>query len=331
MKEREMLQSKVRNNKIDIIKAVCIFSVICAHTTSENDTVNRILQLFGVCGVPIFLFFSSFFFYRGKQYERNREDFWKTKILQIILPWLLFGSVTWVINNLFGSKISSLSLASYLTYMLGYQSHLYFMTILVLFFLTFRQRNKVVEIIEKIGLVLSIVAVIYVDNVGLSNLGVYPYLNPLFWIGFWSLGRILAMIDGERFVKLIPYLMIFDVVFVVAVWIFGRHYISYFSIWTLLLSVLNIFLCFVISSSSRKIIKSTNIVIAIGRNTQFVYLTHIVVIGALNLFLKDFWVYDFIKPVLTWLLYVVLLAVISKLCSKWSRIKNIIKYVGIKE
>ena len=331
MKEREVLKSKVRNNKIDIIKAICIFSVICAHTTSVNDTVNRILQLFGVCGVPIFFFFSSFFFYRGKQYERSREDFWKSKFLHIILPWFLFGSVTWVINNMFGSRISNLSLASYFAYMLGYQSHLYFMTILVLFFLAFRQRNKVVEVIEQFGLLLSIVAVIYVDRVGLSSLVVYPYLNPLFWIGFWSLGRILAEIEGERFVKLIPYLTIIDAVFVVAVWVFGRHYISYFSIWTLSLSVLNILLSFVIFSSSKKNIKPASIMATVGRNTQFVYLTHIVVIGALNLFLKDLWVFDFIKPVLTWFLYAVLLAGILKLCSKWSSIKKIVRFVGIKE
>jgi fucose 4-O-acetylase-like acetyltransferase len=329
-KEEATLQFKARNNKIDMIKAFCIFSVICAHTTSENDTVGRILQLIGVCGVPLFFFFSSFLFYNGKQYDKSRNEFWRTKVSQIFIPWLLFGSITWIINNLFGTQVSSLSLHSYFMYMIGYKSHLYFMTILTIFFLLFRQRNKVIELMEKFGSVISIMAVVYVDCVGLSNLVVYPYLNPLFWIGYWSLGQILSKIDANKFDKHFPYLFTLNIVFTLIVWMFGRHYISYFSIWTMMLSILNILLSFLFSSSSSKSVENT-IMTTVGKNTQFVYLTHIVVIGLLNLLLKNIWIYDFIKPIITWYIYAVLLELISMVMSKSDVIKNMMKFVGIRE
>ena len=81
-----------RNNYIYILKALAIFSVICAHSTplvdgssKWNVLSSQLLDYLGTFGVPIFFCISGYLFAGNR---RNWGDFWKRKVTTLFLPWI---------------------------------------------------------------------------------------------------------------------------------------------------------------------------------------------------------------------------------------------------
>ena len=88
-----------RNNYIYILKALAIFSVICAHSTplvdgstKWNVLSSQLLDYLGTFGVPIFFSISGYLFAGN---TRNWGDFWKRKVTTLFWPWICCETLLW--------------------------------------------------------------------------------------------------------------------------------------------------------------------------------------------------------------------------------------------
>ena len=105
-----MLKIKGKNGRMEkdidisgymyIVKAVAIVSVVSAHTSSVPDNTgtitflcSRILNSLGTMGVPIFFLLAGFFFEKN---TRKWKEFWKNKLVTIIVPWICCATILWL-------------------------------------------------------------------------------------------------------------------------------------------------------------------------------------------------------------------------------------------
>ena len=114
-----------------MFRGIAIISVAYAHSLSLSDEIlQRVGAAIGILGVPIFLFCSGFYFKRQKWRELL------TKLLAgIVSPWLLWGTVAFVISVALGA--ASNNLISFLAFLFGHGTWLYYipvyLTIRILF------------------------------------------------------------------------------------------------------------------------------------------------------------------------------------------------------
>ena len=113
-----------------VLRGVAILSVAYAHSISlENVALQRIGMLLGLLGVPLFLLSSGFFF--------NPTSFTKlvkNTSINIIVPWIIWGTFAYSLSVYLGSVIS---LKSYLAYILGNGTWLYFVPVLIILRIVF--------------------------------------------------------------------------------------------------------------------------------------------------------------------------------------------------
>ena len=324
------MKDKKKNIVINNIKAFCIFSVICAHTTSGSFFTNRLLQIIGICGVPCFFFLSGYLFSNHNKY--TFKQFMKKKIIRIVTPWVMVGSITYIINSLSGSEKEKFMFLNWIKYLIGYHSHLYYLTILFIFYLIFWKKCKIVDGIKKMSLLISLLYVIYIEFIGLNNLKIYPYLNPLFWIVFFSLGiKFKEKIKENLYLlsklnKLSWIINLFCVFMCLVIWNFVNSFISYFSIFTFILEILVVLISMSLISKNKYL--KLNIFSEIGEKTLFIYLTHIVVIGLFNYILSFNTILDMLKPIIVFILYGIIITFLNKICRKYKKINNIFKLFG---
>lgn len=327
---------KIYNYKIDNVKAMCIISVICAHTTSLNNQISRVLSIIGIVGVPCFFFISGYLY--GNHENKLFKKFIAKKFIVIIIPWIILGTITFLINSLCGSETGKLSLNSYTLYLIGYHSHLYYLTMIILYYIIFwKLSNLNYRWINWIWGLVSIMCVSIIDiYCNLDELLIYPYLNPIFWIGFFSLGinfKKMIMYKSEFILKFskinISFILLIWSIAGIVLWKFGPAWISYFSILAYFFELSGIFLvalyCIVAPNKKIKYIS------ALGQNSLFIYLTHIVVIGFFNIFFKSYILFDFIKPIITVFIYIIIINISQNYIFKLSVMEKIGLAIGIKK
>lgn len=175
-----------RNETIDYVKGLAIISVISAHCNTILDSDNRVellfsllLQNIGTLGVICFFVISGMLFhYPGK----NMRLFFKKKISNIIIPWIISATCIYLYVCL---RKPPITLKGYLNFVFGNGSYCYYLTVLmvlyVLFtFLPFMRKKLALIVCEGI----TVICAAYFYNMG----GVNPYLNIFNWIGYFALG-----------------------------------------------------------------------------------------------------------------------------------------------
>ncbi len=104
--EGTILKNDSAKAKQNIFMALCIISVVCAHTQiSENNIVllfevEQFLSNIGCIGVAGFFILSGYTFSISK---RNGADFWKRKTITLIIPWLFWSAFYGVLLFIRGS------------------------------------------------------------------------------------------------------------------------------------------------------------------------------------------------------------------------------------
>lgn len=164
-----------------VIKFFAILSVVFAHCSYHNTPVaHSISGLIGGLGVPIFLISSGIFF-NGTE---DAKKFWMKKLKGIIVPWLIFGVLTYILAVILGSPFGVVDM---LRWIIGHGSWMYFVTILLFYYAFFRAIRW--EGIHYVAIALWILSnVLDVFGVNpISNL-VGQYLNPFSRIGYFSIG-----------------------------------------------------------------------------------------------------------------------------------------------
>lgn len=312
------------NLRIDTIKGILIISVIIAHTTSSFDVLKRVYQLIGILGVPCFFFISGYLNSLSSEKKIVKQ-------LRYIIPWVILGGVTYLINSLAGSENSSVTIVDLLKYLVGYHSHLYYLSILLMFQVASGMfRNlKIWKFIESIALGFTIIFAVYYDITGVKDAIFYPYLNPLFWLGYWGLGRTFEKKWKDKLIKtncIKPILLFWSAVIIE--WVAGKSFITYFSLLSIVLNLATIYVsCYYICNNN---LRSCEILARLGKSSLFIYLSHNVVIGLLNIIIKNNIVWDLAKPLLVVLMYVTFFSFINNYLWKYPRVQFICKKMGIK-
>lgn len=183
---------------LNIMKAISILSVLAAHLASFSDKslfasiVSSFWLLFGNIGVIIFFVIGGFLYTRK---PNDDKAFWKKKFFRIILPWLVCSLLTFFV---YAIETHKFTLFTYVKYIFGSGSLYYYITMYTLFLFIFKYIYNKDKILW--GLVGIQAIALTLASFGLSttlSLGFFTdYLNPLHWIGYFSLG---ILIKKHRF------------------------------------------------------------------------------------------------------------------------------------
>ena len=191
---------KVLSNRLYLLKAIAILGVITLHSNYSIDGmtfVTRLIGNFAAVGVILFFIISGYFF----KAQETSWSFWQKKILYFIIPWIIGGSLVYSLRILGGEVFE---VKSYVNFLFGNGSYLYFATILVMSYLLFRIfRGHIV--IAYISIILTLVSCILTSfNVipqtvdsrkWLFTYYTNPYLNIFNWIGFFGFGMVLKKFE----------------------------------------------------------------------------------------------------------------------------------------
>lgn len=179
------------NEYIYYVKGLAIISVICAHCNSVLDSSNHIivlesllLQNIGTYGVICFFVISGFLFHHP---GKHVAEFIGKKIKSIVIPWLISATCVYLYVYL---RKPPLSLEHYIKFVLGDGSYCYYLSVLMLLYLSFL---FIPFLRTSYGLcfceVLTIISTIFFYNF----MGINPYLNIFNWIGYFAFGLQLGL------------------------------------------------------------------------------------------------------------------------------------------
>lgn len=310
-------------NLIDYLKMLSIFSVIFAHTVSVYESSSLLyayIKLFSNFGVFTFFIISGFLYPTSLE-KQNSYFFRKTR--NVVFPWIFWGSIVFIISSLFGDQKQNISLFSYLNFLFGNGSYLYFMSSLTTFYLFFRiNRLRFLNIYIILG-TFSIILTIF----GLLNIN--PYINPINWLLFFTIGLKFRTYPNflESFYKLIEtykitLLTCSTVVLLVIVFFTYRDDLRtfYFSLNTLVFYIFQLSWILSIFKVSNHLLpmRFVSLYRVFARNTLLIYLTHMPVVGVLNLVFTG---YPVISGLLTITIYLLVLIFINNV--NFAKLKNV--------
>ena len=170
------------------MRAIAIFSVICAHCSLQVTDDENLLQYeahvlsnFGTLGVGVFFFLSGFFFHPWKIHNFRKY------IRNYIIPWVISATMVYLYVTL---RKGTVNVANCALFILGYGTLYYFMTDLVIIQ---GIMSVLVRIIKKSSWIYVFctainLAALYADKQGLS-FAPTVYLNPCIFISFFALGK----------------------------------------------------------------------------------------------------------------------------------------------
>ena len=264
---------------------MAIFCVVCAHCPyDEKNVLSCILNNLGVIGVPIFFIFSGFY-YRIEKYSLKTLFF--KKIKSIIVPWFFCGILVYLyiaIRKGFGGIFSIFE------FILGYGSYLYYLTVLIVFYSFFyliKNNTKITSCLCVISFLWIILQSVFTSIVYF----IYPYLNPLNWLIYFSIGILSQKFNLEKIVMFfkryrVSFFFLSAISFIIPLCI--SYKFTYWSIWYFIFEV--ICFCGMVSFSLIPEMQKP-FLLDIGRKSFSIYMLHMPIVGITNLFLVHYLVY----------------------------------------
>ncbi len=267
------------------LKGYAIISVVLAHTAVLNAKSTKLDQFLlpflvnlGLLGVPVF-FLGSGYFYSGC--KRTIRQLASNKLQRVVVPWFFCGTVVYFTSTVFGSRIDKYSVGAHLGFVLGNGSLYYYMTVLFVFYILFY------FIIDKIEYFVLFAIAINLVSIWSVNLVHNPYLNPLNFIAFFSIGIMCRKYDllaySAKWGKhcIVIALSFFTIlVYITLQAPYGEEGFSYFKISSFILEVYGIIMLCIFSTFSNRV---SACVADLGRMSFSIYLLHMPVAGAINM------------------------------------------------
>lgn len=168
---------------IYIIKSLALFSIVTAHvgTITDNNPISIIISLIlssiGSIGVGVFFLISGYLFVKS---NKSFIQFSKSKFMSIIIPWFFCGTLLFLYVAIRKGDLNFYNWFITVTV----HSHLYFLTVLVIFYLCFwKVKNNLYLLL--LNIVISIISIVLT---GLGWVPIYPYINPFNWSIYFILG-----------------------------------------------------------------------------------------------------------------------------------------------
>ena len=260
-----------------VARVFALVSIVCAHIGFTSNVPYIIAKLYSAVasiGVICYLICSAYY-YNPKKY--TLIGLLKNKAKSIGLPWLFLGTVGYLYN---GVLSKSLSLISYLRWMVGNGTYLYFLTILILCFLIFYRTNKIVLYcaigVNIISLILTALGIL---GPVISALHITNYLNIFNWVGVFALGMLAKQVSEEKLYnflyksRFITLALFAITVILVCIFDIKTGYFSYIGIWFELLGTLAI-----LGASTIRVFEN-KLFYDISNLSFTIYLIHMMVIG----------------------------------------------------
>lgn len=176
------------------MKAWAVLFVICAHcgyVTEQSSycshIVSRLLGTLGSLGVPVFFFLSGYVF------KYKPFSVWlRKKFKDFVIPWLFCGTMVYLYVVM---RKGGLSFFSWLRWIFGENSYLWYMTVMILLWLCAEIIYKAVavkkwdiKVICAVGIIASVCGLILEYT---HIIDFHPYLNIFRWLWIFLLGIIL--------------------------------------------------------------------------------------------------------------------------------------------
>ena len=196
------------NITFSIVRVFAIISIACAHINIPQPVwVAKMMSTFGSVGVTIFIILSGYFYHSDKY--KNILQMLSSKVKSIFIPWAVFGSLFYLWGAIVGGN--GINPVLWITYILGYKTFFYYLSVLVLCYLIFFKRNKIVMYFM---MCLNVISV-YLTAMGLldgiiQSLHITNYLNIFNWAGYFAIGYLLQEVKGEQIIDLLRRTMFFS-------------------------------------------------------------------------------------------------------------------------
>lgn len=304
---------------INISKALSILSVLSAHTVAVSNTdllskaVSSFWVLYGEVGVI------AFFIIGGFLYNRTPNDgitFWKKKFSRIILPWLICSTITYAIHGIADHHLSAVE---YLKWIFGSRTWYYYITLYILFLFLFKRfYNKDTILLLLMGIQTIVLILI---SFGVSTTIPWDfftvYLNPLHWVGYFSLGILIRRHRWDRSIREHKRLRMLAYFLAAAsgYFLYSSGIFSYFHI----VSSLFCLSCYVIITdasyalSSRKAAKHIG---DIGICSYCIYLLHMQIVQPIIYLIPDGLIKFLFAPIISLAIMLTLISIGIFVCSK---------------
>ena len=305
VKNMNNMDSFHERDYIYIIKAIALFSIVSAHvgivssTTFFGSFFFLILSSIGSIGVGVFFLISGYLFLKT---SKTSSQFLKAKISTIVIPWIFCGTILFFYVALRKGGINFYNWVSTITV----HSHLYYLTILMIFYLIFwKLKNNLRFLLFNI-----LVSIISIICTGLDLIPIYPYINPFNWSIYFILGLLikkysllekLAVFCKKWFFYITSiYIMILIIYLMNGV---GISYWKYASVIAELVAMAFVFG----ASYFCMMLKKVNWFIYVGKISFSVYLLHMPIAGILtNLFDQfNLWYFTLLIPIIVIIITIV--------------------------
>ena len=132
--EKALSPAKAELSKtLYVLRALAIICVAAAHCESfRYAPAETVRGLLGTMGVPCFLICSGYFFDPAQE----AKVFWTKKLKSIVIPWIVWGILTFAIMVVMGGR--TLNAVEAIRWIIGYKTWLYFVPVLLCCFAIFR-------------------------------------------------------------------------------------------------------------------------------------------------------------------------------------------------
>ncbi|ETT41438.1 hypothetical protein C162_26190 [Paenibacillus sp. FSL R7-269] len=318
-------------NYIYILKALALVSIVSAHSVGFTSTASRFNQLsswllgqIGSIGVGVFFLVSGFLFYRN---SRTIGNFFRKKFITIVVPWVITGTAVYLLLVI---RNNEQSLSGWFNFLLGNGSYLYYLTILFVFYLIFFYTARI-QVFVASTIILSCLSIVFTAAGYLE--GINPYLNPLNFICYFSVGLLIAHNNLlQKMVRLCSdYRLFLFLAYLILLIIVGILNLSsgYWGTATLVSQPLSILLIMGVASMN---FTDNKRIINLGRVSYSVYLLHLPVAGIITVVCNAYdslGVFTLFRPVLAIIITVSLITIYKVVGAKLKINKHTNPLIGL--
>lgn len=299
-----MNYKKQLNISFSVVRVFAVLSIVSAHIVIGSPVwLSRMINSFGSIGVVVFIILSGYFYHTEKY--KNVFAMLKDKSFSIVIPWVVMGSFTYLYNAFAGNGFD---IKSWLLWIVGYKTFLYYLTMLMLCYMIFFKRNSITIYVSLLITVVSVYLTAYgVLDSAMKMLNITNYLNIFNWVGYFAIGCFMQEIDDEmifNFLNKTKY--IFAGLFVlcyalICVYDIKTGYFSYIGMPYQLLGAIAMTGVSTMDVLDKKIIHS------ISNMTFGIYLLHMPIIGLFDRIYNINIVTKFFAPIIVMLICLMIL------------------------
>lgn len=305
---------------LQAVRSIAVLSIVTAHIEFYGLPIylHAVFRRFASIGVVAFMIISAYY-YNPEKYRVS--SFIRKKLISVVLPWLLLGTVVYIGSYI--KSIGGISISGWLQWLFGYGTYLWYMPVLLLCYLLFyrlHNNNAFCWICVAASFVTTQLAAFGITDAWMDALHITNYLFVPNWMGVFAAGCLLRKHNGLQKILafrrwtgayLVIYLACVTIGSVVEPMASG-----YFSHFGLLLEFAAFPLLLVLGDALRGLALAQRV----GRYSYTIYLLHLLLITALRGTLARVWdvvpILSLFYPLLVVALLTLALAIAERLSTK---------------